>query len=150
MGTVVACSTSEGFPTDAERVLLQVAANQVTIALRNAQVLAEHDRANKDRLQLLVRTRAARDRSAFLAEVSRLLASSLDSENILRNRARAIVPTVADWCAVDLLEEDRSALRQVAAEHADNCKDSDRERTPSSRRMSPGSCRQTSAGRSSA
>ena len=55
---------------------------------------------------------------AFLAEVSAILASSLDYEQTLRNVAELAVPDVADWCAVDLLDEDGDR-RPVAVAHED-------------------------------
>ncbi|MCL5958096.1 MAG: PAS domain-containing protein [Chloroflexi bacterium] len=47
----------------------------------------------------------------FLAEVSRVLASSLDYEATLTNTARVAIPYLADLCAVDMLEEDGSIRR---------------------------------------
>ena len=60
----------------------------------------------------------AERQSAFLADVSAALASSLDYEQTLRNVARLAVPDVVDWCAVDLREEDGDR-RPVAVAHAD-------------------------------
>ena len=60
----------------------------------------------------------AERQSAFLAEVSAALASSLDYEQTLRNVAQLAVPDVVDWCAVDLLDEDGDR-RPVAVAHAD-------------------------------
>jgi PAS domain S-box-containing protein len=57
-------------------------------------------------------------RSAFLAEASATLASSLDYEQTLRNVAELAVPGIADWCAVDLLDEDGDR-RTVAVAHVD-------------------------------
>jgi len=57
-------------------------------------------------------------RSAFLAQASAVLASSLDYEQTLRNVAELAVPDVADWCAVDLLDEDGDR-RTVAVAHVD-------------------------------
>jgi len=54
----------------------------------------------------------------FLAESSATLASSLDYRTTLANVARLVVPTLADWCAVDVLEEDGSVER-LAVEHSD-------------------------------
>ena len=54
----------------------------------------------------------------FLAESSATLASSLDYRTTLANVARLAVPTLADWCAVDVLEEDGSVER-LAVEHPD-------------------------------
>jgi PAS domain S-box-containing protein len=55
---------------------------------------------------------------SFLAECSRVLASSLDYETTLENVARLAVPRLADWCTIDILEEDGS-LRQMALAHPD-------------------------------
>ncbi|MBX5442277.1 MAG: SpoIIE family protein phosphatase [Solirubrobacteraceae bacterium] len=49
----------------------------------------------------------------FLAEASKLLTASLDPQRTLHEVARAAVPDLADWCAVDLPDE-RGVLRRVA------------------------------------
>ena len=54
----------------------------------------------------------------FMSESSRLLASSLDPDEILEQVATLAVPEVADWCAVDLLRVD-GELERVALAHAD-------------------------------
>ncbi len=56
--------------------------------------------------------------SAFLSEASAELATSLDYEQTLRNVAELAVPGIADWCAVDLLDEDGDR-RTVAVAHID-------------------------------
>ncbi|HEX5726702.1 MAG TPA: MHYT domain-containing protein [Longimicrobiaceae bacterium] len=61
---------------------------------------------------------AARD---FLAEASKVLASSLDYPTTLATVARLAVPKLADWCAVDLVDED-GRLERVAVEHPDPAK----------------------------
>ncbi|WP_420125289.1 MHYT domain-containing protein [Longimicrobium sp.] len=61
---------------------------------------------------------AARD---FLAEASRVLASSLDTGVTLRTVARLAVPRLADWCAVDVLTDD-GELERLAVEHVDPAK----------------------------
>jgi PAS domain S-box-containing protein len=53
----------------------------------------------------------------FLLEAGELLSSSLDHLDTLRAVADAAVPTVADWCAVHLLED--GELRQLALAHVD-------------------------------
>jgi PAS domain S-box-containing protein len=60
-------------------------------------------------------------RSRFLAEASRVLGSSVDYEQTLRNVARAAVPQIADWCAVDLVDDAGERQRVVAA-HRDAAK----------------------------
>ena len=58
----------------------------------------------------------ARDRTAFLAEASNLLAGSLDYTETLASVARLAVPRVADWCLFYMLTED-GAIERVAVEH---------------------------------
>ena len=57
-------------------------------------------------------------RSEFLAQASGVLASSLDYEQTLRNVAELAVPDIADWCAVDLVDDDGDT-RTVAVAHVD-------------------------------
>jgi PAS domain S-box-containing protein len=57
-------------------------------------------------------------RLRFLAEASVLLAASLDYASTLQTVARLAVPSIADWCVVDLLEPD-GCIRRVAAAHSD-------------------------------
>mgnify|MGYP001602860561 FL=1 len=73
----------------------------------------------------------ARDRQAervgFLAEASRLLASSLDYEATLASLAEGAVPTLCDWCAVDIVEEPTARawpprVTRLAVAHADPVK----------------------------
>ena len=54
----------------------------------------------------------------LLSEAGRLLANSLDYETSLSSVARLIVPNFADWCSVDILEEDET-IQQVAVAHVD-------------------------------
>src|ERR687897_1397247 len=54
----------------------------------------------------------------FLAEIGAALSSSLDYRTTLTSVARLAVPRLADWCAVDIVEEDGS-LERVAVEHED-------------------------------
>jgi PAS domain S-box-containing protein len=64
------------------------------------------------------RTRAL-EGQRFLAEVGRVLATSLDYEDTLRTVAEVAVRSLADFCAVDLLERARDVRRlEVACRHA--------------------------------
>jgi len=60
-------------------------------------------------------------RMEFLAEASRTLSESLDFETTVANIARLIVPTIADWCAVDIVGDD-GVVRRLAVEHVDPAK----------------------------
>jgi PAS domain S-box-containing protein len=54
----------------------------------------------------------------FVAEASRVLASSLDYEQTLRAVSELAVPVLADWCAVDVVTED-GELRRLSVKHTD-------------------------------
>ncbi len=56
----------------------------------------------------------------FLVEASAELASSLDYEATLGRVAKLAVPTFADWCAIDLVKDNR--LRRLAVAHVDQAK----------------------------
>jgi len=60
-------------------------------------------------------------RQRFLAEAGQMLASSLDYEQTLERVARMIVPRVADWCGIDMLDE-HGEVHQVAVAHVDAAK----------------------------
>jgi PAS domain S-box-containing protein len=60
-------------------------------------------------------------RQRFLAEAGQLLASSLDYEATLERVARMIVPRLADWCGIDMLD-DNGELVHVAVAHVDPAK----------------------------
>ena len=53
-------------------------------------------------------------RLAFLTQASSVINSSLNDEDTLNNIANVIVPDVADWCAIDIAEEDGSIQRRIA------------------------------------
>jgi PAS domain S-box-containing protein len=75
-----------------------------------------------DNARLYARERATGDQLAFLAEMSSVLASSLDYETTLANVAQLIVPQFADWCAVDIVAEDGS-IERIAVVHKDPAKE---------------------------
>lgn len=54
----------------------------------------------------------------FLAQASAELAGLIDPQSTLDRLAYLAVPSFADWCAVDLLQEDGS-LKRVAVAHSD-------------------------------
>jgi PAS domain S-box-containing protein len=60
----------------------------------------------------------AHDFAPYLAEASEMLASSLDYQATLTSLAHLAVPRLADWCAIDMLEEDGS-IKLLAVTHKD-------------------------------
>ncbi|MDM9381211.1 PAS domain S-box protein [Chlorogloeopsis sp. ULAP01] len=90
--------------------------------------ITERKRSEAERAQLMrqqvqeqtarLEAEADQRRSAFLAEVSTALASSLDYECTLASVANLVVPFFADWCAIDLLQ-DNQFIHRVAVAHCD-------------------------------
>ncbi|HLM75854.1 MAG TPA: ATP-binding protein, partial [Polyangiaceae bacterium] len=62
--------------------------------------------------------RRAEESLRFLSEASRVLASSLDYDTTLASVTRLAVPTVADWAAIDMLD-DAGGIRRLAVAHVD-------------------------------
>ena len=74
---------------------------------------AEAVNPTTERLRTISEAREARDRALeleararFLAEASRVLASSLDFETTLQSVARLALPRLGDWCIVDVVDEE--------------------------------------------
>ncbi|MDP8950098.1 MAG: SpoIIE family protein phosphatase [Actinomycetota bacterium] len=61
---------------------------------------------------------AAKMRLGLLARAGEAISASLEHSAIVARVARLMIPEFADWCLVDILEEDGS-LKQLAAAHAD-------------------------------
>jgi PAS domain S-box-containing protein len=89
-------------------------ANLSGSAISTAELYEEQSRMRAE-------AEAAERRAKFLAEASTLMASSLDYETTLAQVAGLAVPHLADWCAVDMLGEDKSIIR-LAMAHADSAK----------------------------
>jgi PAS domain S-box-containing protein len=115
-------------PIDDSAAPIRDAAGQfqgVVLVFRDvtAQAAADADRAAALRREQAARTDAevAQARFAFMAEASGVLASSLDYETTLAAVAQLSVPRVADWCAVDLLDE-QGIVQRLAVAHVDPAK----------------------------
>ena len=80
------------------------------LELRVAMALGHLAAAAISNAELYSEQRRTADRAAFMAEASACL-SSLNCEESLHRLAELAVPRVADWCAVDLREDDGSVRR---------------------------------------
>ena len=112
LSTILACVLHPSPVTDVQEVaglLLFTLVNALIVAL-----LTGLQRARR-------RAEVAARRSAFLAEAGSVLASSLDFEPTLQTLARLVVPFLADWCSVDVMEEDGS-VRRIALVHENPAK----------------------------
>jgi GAF domain-containing protein len=57
-----------------------------------------------------------------IARAGDVLAASLDYEETLRALGRVVIPDLADWYAVHLVDEETGAIRQVHVDHLDPSK----------------------------
>lgn len=65
----------------------------------------------------LTLSKRTEDRLTFLSEASKILSSSLNYQKTLNAIAHVAVPHIADWCAVDILDD--GEIEQVAVAHID-------------------------------
>ncbi|MEH1943986.1 MAG: ATP-binding protein [Nostoc sp.] len=109
-----------------EKICFDVALTVVTVRNQQGQPLAlrwlmrditKRKRLEAEREQLFASEQAARiaaqaaqRRSNFLAEASRVLACSLDYRTTLTMVAQLAVPTLADWCIVDVVENNSAVF----------------------------------------
>jgi signal transduction histidine kinase len=82
------------------------------------ELAAEHDRLLAEAEAARHAAETAATRADFLSHASELLAASLDVEPTLRQVAALAVPTLADWCAVDLVSPD-GRFQRLAVCHPD-------------------------------
>jgi PAS domain S-box-containing protein len=81
----------------------------------------ERERLHERERQARTQAEEAATRARFLAEASVILDQSLDYEDTLATVSRLVVPWLADWCVVELVEADGS-LRRVNVAHVDPAK----------------------------
>ena len=89
--------------SEEDKLLFRTMASRATAVVVKTQLLAD-----------LQRTASAQ---RFLAAASQQFARSLDYEATLKNIAQLAVPTIADWCVVDLVEH--GVVRRVSVAHVD-------------------------------
>ena len=89
-------------------------ANLAAAAMTTADLYEEQRRQRRT-------AESARRQAAFLADATAILSRSLDYEQTLAALARLAVPEIADWCAIDIVD-DAGALRRLAVAHVDPAK----------------------------
>ncbi len=111
LGVIALTFAGEREFDDDERAYLVHLAVHTAQGFERARLYEAETQGRKD-------AETARNRALFLARASELLGSSLDFEQTLRNVAALAVPGMADWCGVELVD-DEGVSQQVAVAHVD-------------------------------
>ncbi|WP_097968488.1 PP2C family protein-serine/threonine phosphatase [Streptomyces sp. or20] len=78
----------------------------------------ERDTDGADAFEVDEEVQHALDRLTLLINAAEALSSTLEVDQGLRRLCRTLIPGLADWCAVDLLD-DHGRLRRLVVEHRD-------------------------------
>ncbi|HEX7062044.1 MAG TPA: GAF domain-containing protein [Woeseiaceae bacterium] len=97
-----------------EIAALELIASQVAFAVEHFRVSGELEQ----RLSIEQESRKARE---FLAGASRVLATTRNPADTVRKLARILVPRVADWCIVQVVDA-QGAIQPVEVAHKDSAK----------------------------
>lgn len=80
--------------------------------------VTESRRAEAERLALLRRAEAARQRISILATASTVLTTTMELEKLLARLTRVLTPVAADWCVIELVGRG-GEVENVAVSHRD-------------------------------
>ena len=109
--------TKDGSRLDVEITARNLAYGDVTLRVAAVRDITDRKALQKQEHELIreQEARAAAEnsehRAEFLAEASRVLASSFDYQTTIAHLARLAVPALADYCAVDVIEGERGFIR---------------------------------------
>lgn len=116
----IARSLATGEVVDSEEIEVELGDGTrgwVNISARPVLDAAGHVLGAVTTLVDVTEPRRRETEARFIADATDLLAESLDPDESLRRLARLVVPRLADWCVVYVLEGER--LRTVSIEHTD-------------------------------
>lgn len=81
------------------------------------QDAADRDAVERERRDRMAQVQRANSRLRLVAEITTVLASTLNEEELLRRLVRLVVPALGDWAEVDLLVPDGRVERVAATHH---------------------------------
>ncbi|TDD37543.1 PAS domain S-box protein [Actinomadura sp. KC06] len=81
------------------------------------QDAADRIAVERERLDRMAQVQRANSRLTLVAEITTVLASTLNEEELLRRLVRLVVPALGDWAEVDLLIPDGRVERVAATHH---------------------------------
>ena len=113
MAEVLAAGACEPF----EKELFRKDGSRVPVLLGMALLEGSEDRGVCFVLDIAER-KQAEEALRFFAKANAVLSSSLDYQTTLASLARLVVPYLADWCTVDVAEDDGS-IDRLAVAHED-------------------------------
>jgi signal transduction histidine kinase/CheY-like chemotaxis protein len=108
-------------PAPDERAPAEIqAASQALVAAAEARQRAAAERERLLGAERLARTSAerARQRLELLAGAGALLSRSLEEQTTLESIASVVVPAIADWCRIDLIDS-KGTLQRKLTHHSD-------------------------------
>jgi PAS domain S-box-containing protein len=109
--TLVFCYRTPHVFNDVDVQTGQALANLAAAAMTTAD-LYDEQRSQRNAAE------SARRQAAFLADATAILSRSLDYEQTLSAVARLAVPEIADWCAVDIVDQ-AGELQRLAVAYVD-------------------------------
>lgn len=98
--------------SDQDRILFGAMASRATAGIHQHALRAQAE----DRARAI---ETSERRLKFLSRASEVLTSTLDLQQTLQNVAELVVPVVADWCAVDVVNADGYMGELLAVAHRD-------------------------------
>ncbi len=118
---------------DGSEIAVEIAGRSTSFQGRDVRVASVRDITERKKLEAQARqlmeeqvarasAEAAQERSAFLAEASRVLGTSFDYHTALEQLARLAVPRIADYCVVDVVEGE-AGFERLGVAHADPAKE---------------------------
>lgn len=103
----------------ARQPITEDATQEIASVAETVAQYIERKRVEHDRERLLRELRESEDTQRFLSDASIVLTESLEFETTLQRLTRLAVPHLADWCALDMINEDGTASR-LAIAHSDS------------------------------